>query len=127
MRFLQASVQQNQRRINLEDLLLLLLRCLLLIFLALALARPTLRNAAAGFGQPVTAVIALDNSYSMSATDGRFVALRQGQAGRRTDRRFPAQRLDGRCAARLRRGARGHPRADERPQPRAQDHPRGAR
>ncbi len=70
MRFLQASIQQQQRRLNIEDILLLLLRCLILIFLALALARPTLRNAAAGFGQPVTAVVALDNSYSMSTTDG---------------------------------------------------------
>ena len=70
MRFLQESIRKNQRRVHLEDLLLLALRCLLLIFLALALARPTLRRAAGGFGQPVTAVIAIDHSYSMSATDG---------------------------------------------------------
>ena len=70
MRFLQETVRKHQRRVNLEDLLLLALRCLLLIFLALALARPTLRTAAAGFGQAVTAVFALDDSYSMSATDG---------------------------------------------------------
>ena len=69
MRFLQETIQQNQRRLNIEDLLLLALRCLLLIFLALALARPTLRSGAA-LGGAATAIIAIDNSYSMSATDG---------------------------------------------------------
>jgi len=73
MRFLQVSIQQNQRRMQLEDLLLLALRCLLLGLLALALARPALRSATASgwFGQSkVTAVLVLDNSYSMSQTDG---------------------------------------------------------
>jgi aerotolerance regulator-like protein/VWA domain-containing protein/CARDB protein len=72
MQFLQTSVQRNQRRINLEDLILLALRCLLLLMLALALARPAFRRASAAFfGKgSETAVIAIDNSYSMSATDG---------------------------------------------------------
>src|SRR5438094_8395520 len=73
MRFLRVSVEQNQRRMRIEDLVLLALRCLLLALLALALARPAIRASSAGeiFGRAkVTAVIALDNSYSMSATDG---------------------------------------------------------
>jgi hypothetical protein len=73
MRFLQASVRRNQRRLRIEDLLLLLVRCLLLLFLALAAARPALRAArgAGIFGsQKVVAVLILDNSYSMSQTDG---------------------------------------------------------
>lgn len=73
MRFLKISVEQNQRRLQIEDMLLLVLRCLLLFLLGMALARPTLRSFAAGgwFGQAkVTAVVLLDNSYSMSATDG---------------------------------------------------------
>jgi hypothetical protein len=73
MRFLRVSVEQNQRRLQIEDLLLLALRCLLLFLLGLALARPTLRAFGGGgwFGQQkVTAVLLLDNSYSMSATDG---------------------------------------------------------
>ena len=40
MQFLQASVQKNQKRMEIEDLLLLALRCLSLILLALARARP---------------------------------------------------------------------------------------
>lgn len=73
MRFLRVSIEQNQRRIRIEDMLLLALRCLILTLLALALARPVIRAAGASgwFGQAkVTAVIALDNSYSMSQTDG---------------------------------------------------------
>jgi hypothetical protein len=73
MRFLRVSVEQNQRRIRVEDMLLLALRCLLVLLLGLALARPVLRSFGAGgwLGQSkVTAVVLLDNSYSMSATDG---------------------------------------------------------
>src|SRR3954453_23259591 len=85
MRFLRVSVEQNQRRLQIEDLLLLALRCLLLFLLGLALARPTLRAFGGGgwFGQQkVTAVLLLDNSYSMSATDGAKsrVALAQDAA-----------------------------------------------
>ncbi len=42
MRFIQTSVEQNQRRLRLEDMILLALRCLLLALLALALARPAI-------------------------------------------------------------------------------------
>src|ERR1700722_18965112 len=62
MRFLQAAVQKNQKKMNLEDIILLILRCLLLILLALALARPVFRGAAAaamGKGAE-TAVIVID-------------------------------------------------------------------
>ena len=48
MRFLRISVEQNQRRLRVEDLILLALRCLLLFLLGLALARPTVRSFAAG-------------------------------------------------------------------------------
>ncbi len=72
MRFLKISVEQNQRRLQIEDLLLLLIRCAMLALLAVALARPAIKAATAGmFGQArVTAVLLLDNSASMSATDG---------------------------------------------------------
>ena len=71
MRFVRISVEQNQRRIKIEDMLLLILRCLLIALLALALAQPFLNAASALFGESrSTAVIILDNSYSMSQTDG---------------------------------------------------------
>jgi len=72
MRFLKASVDRNQRRLRVEDLILLALRCLVLALLALALARPALRKAEAGWlgiARP-TLLLILDNSYSMSETDG---------------------------------------------------------
>src|SRR4051812_1487552 len=71
MRFVRLSVEKNQRRIKVEDMLLLILRCLLLALLAIALARPVLRAAVGGLGlSKITAVIVLDNSYSMTQTDG---------------------------------------------------------
>jgi len=72
MRFLKLSVEQNQRRMQIEDMILLALRCLLLALLALALARPAiLSNSRDIFGQSkVTGVIVLDNSYSMGMSDG---------------------------------------------------------
>src|SRR3989442_401679 len=72
MRFLKLSVEQNQRRLRIEDMILLALRCLLLVLLALALARPAILSQASDvFGQSkVTGVIILDNSYSMGVSDG---------------------------------------------------------
>lgn len=72
MRFLKASVEQNQRRMRIEDMILLALRCLLVMLLALALARPAILSKATDlFGQSkVTGVIVLDNSYSMGVSDG---------------------------------------------------------
>ena len=72
MRFLKLSVEQNQRRMKIEDMILLALRCLLLILLALALARPAiLSNTSDRFGQSkVTGIIIVDNSYSMGMSDG---------------------------------------------------------
>lgn len=71
MRFLKVSVEQNQRRMQIEDILLLVLRCLLILLLGLALSRPVLsRLAKSLFGSQVTAVLILDNSYSMGMSDG---------------------------------------------------------
>jgi hypothetical protein len=72
MRFLRASIERNERRLRIEDLLLLILRCAMVALLALALARPAIRNAVGGmFGQSAeTAVLIVDQSYSMSQTDG---------------------------------------------------------
>lgn len=82
MRLLITSIQRHQRRLRLEDTLLLLLRCLLLILLAVALARPVWRGeqTARWARSPVTAVLVLDNSASMNCSDGvqsRFDQARQ--------------------------------------------------
>lgn len=71
MRFVRASLEKNRRRMQIEDLLLLALRCLVVGLLALALARPALRTAASYFGGArIAGVILLDRSASLSATDG---------------------------------------------------------
>src|SRR5687768_12325482 len=63
MRFLSASVEQHRRRMKVEDLILLALRCLLIALIALALARPaTLSSGGGAGGSRVTAIIVVDNS-----------------------------------------------------------------
>ena len=72
MKFLKIVVEKNQRRLTLEDLILLILRCLVLIALALAMARPSFKPGGfGGFGgSNEAAIILLDNSASMSQSDG---------------------------------------------------------
>jgi hypothetical protein len=74
MRFIQLSLQKNQKRIQFEDLLLLILRCLLVALLVLAFARPALKTFVTGTDStgtgPVTAIILLDNSASMGQSNG---------------------------------------------------------
>jgi hypothetical protein len=76
MRFLQAALQRHEKRLRVEDRLLLLVRCLLIILLALALARPAFQ--AAGHVPLLggrTVVIAIDNSLGMGLTDGAATRL----------------------------------------------------
>jgi hypothetical protein len=73
MRWLQAAMQAAQRRYKLTNLLLLLLRCLALILLALALARPSL----AGFGRGGRLVLVIDTTASMGPLGGSGGALAQ--------------------------------------------------
>jgi hypothetical protein len=84
MRFLQMSIERNRRRLRLEDLILLLLRCSIVCLLALTLARPIWHFASmGGWNAPVagktTAVIVLDNSESMGQTDGAETRFEQAQ------------------------------------------------
>jgi len=82
MRFVRISMQKNQKRIQWEDLLLLLIRCVLVALLAFALARPLISagKAAAALGSSkVTAVLLLDNSYSMSQVDGQTSKFEQAK------------------------------------------------
>src|SRR5947199_2613246 len=67
MKFLLAALEQTSRRLKFQELLLLLLRVAVMLLLAFALARPTLRSSAAGKGDAVDAVLVIDRSMSMSA------------------------------------------------------------
>jgi len=73
MRFILESLQKNRRRLQIEDLILLILRCLVVVCLILAFARPVLRAllpALPGGNGPAAIAIVLDNSASMGQSNG---------------------------------------------------------
>ncbi len=66
MELLRRVVRVRARRIRLEDILLMLLRCLVILLLVLAVARPV-TSRLAGLKEPdAGVVVALDASYSMA-------------------------------------------------------------
>mgnify|MGYP006274247377 CR=1 FL=1 len=70
MHLLRRAVRVRTRRLRLEDLLLLLLRCLAILLVALALARPTGRNLDF-LGEPGAGMaVILDGSLSMTQEVG---------------------------------------------------------
>lgn len=70
MDFLLRAVKRRRRRLQLRDLILLLLRTAAIIFFVMAMARPIWTRIAglADKDEPIHAIIALDNSLSMSHT-----------------------------------------------------------
>lgn len=73
MELLRRALVIRARQIRIEDILVLVLRCLAVLLLALAMARPTLSSAGAkwfGAESRVGVVIALDASYSMAHRPG---------------------------------------------------------
>lgn len=92
-RFLAAALQRNRRRLQLEDVLLLLLRCLILIALAFGFARPVLPGGGFNFGprDATTAVLVVDHTASMSQSAGAETRFSQAKlAGRRLLDQLPA-------------------------------------
>ncbi len=68
MHLLESVLRRNRRRIRLEQLILLLVRCSIPCFLALLMARPVVTGMRELLGDRKTStVILLDNSYSMEA------------------------------------------------------------
>src|ERR1043166_5489811 len=67
MDFLREAVRRSRRILQIRDLLLLLLRTACVALFGLAMARPyfSQSGAVAGPGQPVHAVLVVDNSLSM--------------------------------------------------------------
>lgn len=73
MRFLLEAIRRRRRRLQLERLILLAVRCLLVAAIALALGRPVLRGISgeSPFGTSmVTLAIVIDDSIASGATDG---------------------------------------------------------
>ncbi|MEW6302862.1 MAG: BatA domain-containing protein [Verrucomicrobiota bacterium] len=84
MHFLDVALQQQRRRLQLEQLLLLLIRCLILGILALSMARPVITGLSSLVGATKTSlVVLLDNSYSMDyggRANGNFTQARETTA-----------------------------------------------
>jgi hypothetical protein len=72
MHWLWASFKKSRRRLRIEQIILLVIRTLILVLLALALARPVLEEGASLLTgrSAVHRVIVLDNSYSMGQLVG---------------------------------------------------------
>lgn len=76
MEFLRLSQERQKRRLRIEELILLFLRCLIVLSVVMAFARPVLRSL--GFPVPgvnarVYAVVVVDDSFSMGlkGSDGK--------------------------------------------------------
>jgi len=71
MEWLLAAARKNQKRLKMENLLLLLLRTCAVLFLALALARPTFSDTRLTMDRPSSHLfVLLDNSASTGARTG---------------------------------------------------------
>lgn len=76
MHLLESVLRVNQRRVRIEQIILLLIRCAIPIVLAFCLARPVLTGWRALPGDaPTSMVILLDNSYSMDTADNGHTRL----------------------------------------------------
>ncbi len=85
MHLIELTIKSQQRRLRFDNWLLMLLRCAIPVLLALCMARPILKGAAALWNNAKTSlVIVLDNSYSLDfgGTGGtNFERARTAAAG----------------------------------------------
>ena len=72
LRFLKELQKSKMKRIKLRQLLLLALRIMTIIFLVLAFADPVLKSSSGNYAGKSSAVVILDNSFSMSAEDNKI-------------------------------------------------------
>ncbi|HGY55305.1 MAG TPA: VWA domain-containing protein [Caldithrix abyssi] len=83
VRFLKLLENRRIRQVRLYQILLIILRTLFILFLILAFARPALRHSvfSQGDGARTTAVIMLDDSYSMQAYLASGTAMEAAKEG----------------------------------------------
>lgn len=86
MFLLEQVLHQNRKRVRIEQLIMLMIRCAIPVLLALAMAQPVLNGWQALVGNAKgSALVLLDASYSMQARDPG-AASATGSAGTRYDR-----------------------------------------
>jgi hypothetical protein len=84
MHLLESVLRKNTRRIKLEQLILLLIRCAIPVFLALCMARPVITGLEPLLGNAKSStLILLDNSYSMEAGGPSRSNFHQGREAAR--------------------------------------------
>ncbi|MCD6303497.1 MAG: BatA domain-containing protein, partial [Planctomycetes bacterium] len=96
MQFLWESVRRNRRRLRIEELILLVLRCLAVLLLAFALARFTgCGSALGGSAGSRTVVFILDDSASMGQRvgGGSIFSAAVADLAERLDKLSPADKL----------------------------------
>lgn len=80
MTFLKQAIEQTSRRLRFQELILLVLRCLAMLLLAFALARPAITGSTVGGrGESVDAIFVFDTSTSMTARDGEKSRLERAK------------------------------------------------
>lgn len=85
MEFLLRAMRKNRRRVQLENLLLLLLRCLVVLLFVLALARPRAPTSPAGLAADEegrarrNVIIVMDSSWSMGYQQGVETVFERAQ------------------------------------------------
>jgi hypothetical protein len=85
--FIKELQKTRIRRLKLRQILLLILRTLLVILLVLAFARPTLKGSLAGTlgtHAKATAVLLIDDSFTMTVSDEQGELLKQAKRGAET-------------------------------------------
>ena len=81
MTFLLKALKKSQRRLQLQNLLILLIRCLILLFLVLAIMRPVLqRNPFTGSDEGQNWIFVVDTSYSMDYREGSISLFDQARS-----------------------------------------------
>lgn len=120
MELLRRALVVRAQRVRMEDLLLLLVRCLAVALLAFALVRPVIRDGGWVGQSSVAAVIAIDSSFSMGHDPGagsRFAAAvaraREIVASCGGDDEVTIVQLAGRPVSRLESAGVGDARIDE--------------
>ncbi|MGB0583064.1 MAG: BatA domain-containing protein, partial [Limisphaerales bacterium] len=80
MHLLEQALLENKRRLNLENLLLLIIRCLIPFLLALCMARPVFTKFNQLLGEAKSSVVVvMDDSYSMAAVTAGQSAYEEAQ------------------------------------------------
>jgi uncharacterized membrane protein len=83
MDFLLEAQRENRRRVKIEELLVLFLRCLAILLLALLLARPTMTQQGLGFlpglEETIERIVILDDSGSMNFRSGRATSFQRAR------------------------------------------------